>query len=198
ITIAISREAGSGGSNIAKELSRRLGWPLYDHELLTRISEEKGLHQKLVERLDERAMNWLEEVVESFSSSPTTSERTYLKGLLEILAGLARVGHCIIVGRGGAQILPPETTLRVRVVAPLPQRVAKIEESMHFNHDQAAKWVEHTDRDRKKFIERHFQTNPSDPLGYDLVLNTERLSMEECAAIIIKAAETMEARVKKA
>jgi len=52
-TIAVSREAGSGGASIAREIGRRLGWAVYDHELLDKISAETGLRTELLESLDE-------------------------------------------------------------------------------------------------------------------------------------------------
>lgn len=196
ITIALSRQAGSGGADIARALGARLDWPVYDHELLTRIAEEKGLHARLLEQLDERAVSWLEEIVQSFSSRPAPSEMSYFKGLAELLASLSKVGHCIIVGRGAAQILPAETTLRVRVVAPREKRIASIARSKDLTPDHAEKWVDHTDRERTRFVERHCRVDPNDCMCYDLILNSGRLTVEECATLIVSAAQMLEEHVR--
>lgn len=198
LTIAMSRQAGSRGSDVARVVGARLGWPVYDHELLTRIAEEKGLHEKLLERLDERHISWLEEVVRGFCTNPEPGDNAYLQALLELLASLGKTGHCVIVGRGATHVLPADTTLRVRVVAPRDQRIAHIERTMRFNHDQAIRWVDHTDRERSRFVERHFKGPIADPLAYDLILNSGRFSVEECADLIVQAARTMQARIEPA
>ena len=98
----------------------QLGWPVYDHELLDCIAEEKGLTARLLEHMDERLVGWLEESVRAFCTQEGSQEGVYLKALLELLASLGKAGRCVIVGRGAAQVLPAETTLRVRVIALAP------------------------------------------------------------------------------
>src|SRR6516164_5144872 len=66
-TIAISREAGANGSAVGRLLGERLGWPVYDYELIERIASEMGLRSTLLESVDEKRMSWLEECVASFS-----------------------------------------------------------------------------------------------------------------------------------
>jgi cytidylate kinase len=194
LTIAMSRQAGSGGAEIARAVGAALGWPVYDNELLTRIAEEKGLHAKLLERLDERPVAWLEELVQNFSAAPSPTESSYVKGLLELLATLGKVGHCVIVGRAAVQVLPAEATLRVRVVAPLQVRIATVEKTQNMTHQQASRWVEQTDRERARFVQHHFRANVEDPLGYDLIINSARFSRVEAAALIVQAARALEPR----
>src|SRR5579862_3626482 len=63
MTVAISRESGAWGGAVAREVGAQLDWPVYDRELLDKISEESGLQTELVESLDERessrAAEWL-------------------------------------------------------------------------------------------------------------------------------------------
>jgi cytidylate kinase len=194
ITIALSRQAGSGGSQIARAVGAQLGWPVYDHELLDRIAEEKGLSKRLVEHLDERCPGWLEEVFRSFSTKEVAREGGYIRGLIGLLGSLSMAGHCVIVGRGAAQTLPAETTLTVRVVAPRPDRVARVQKRTDLSAAEADRWVETHDRERRQFVERHFHLNPDDPMLYDLVLSTKRLDIDECATLIVQAARALEAK----
>jgi len=126
-SIAISRQAGSRGAEVARLVGEELGWPVYDHEILQRISQEKGLHARLLERLDERHAGWLEEMVTDFCVGGTGREMGYLRSLLELFASLSEQGHCVIVGRGAPHVLPAESTLRVRTVAPREDRIAAVE-----------------------------------------------------------------------
>jgi hypothetical protein len=174
-------------------VGKQLGWPVYDHELLDRIAEEKGLTARHLEHLDERCVGWLEEALGSLSRSHGLQEIAYLRGLFRLLASLSKAGHCIIVGRGAAQVLPAETTLSVRVVAPRENRIAAVQRRAGLSATEAEHWVDTHDRERLRFVQRHFHVDAADPVRYDLVLNSKRLSTEECAALIVQAARAMEA-----
>src|SRR5947209_3142493 len=58
-SIALSREAGARVSLVADKLAERLGWPVYDQELVQRIAEDMGLRTSLLESLDEKRTNWV-------------------------------------------------------------------------------------------------------------------------------------------
>src|SRR5438270_482270 len=105
-TIAIAREAGCPGSRSAHEAGARLGWLVYDHELLERIAQEMGLRVELLESIDERRQSWLLETVKSFGLQRSVTESSYVYHLAETVLSLGTHGHCVIVGRGAAQILP--------------------------------------------------------------------------------------------
>jgi cytidylate kinase len=195
LTIALSRQAGSRGAEIARAVGERLGWPVYDHELLDHIAAEKGLSTRLLEQLDERHSGWLEEAVRSFCTTDGARDGYYLRGLLGLLISLGKVGHCVIVGRGAAQVLPPEATLSVRVIAPRGDRIAQVEKRRGTTKAEAERWVDQHDRERILFVKHHFRADAEDPLLYDLVLNSKRLSTEECAAMIVALARSWEAQV---
>ena len=152
----MAREAGASGSSVAREVGRRLGWQVYDHELLERIATEHNLRVSLLESLDERRQNWLVECMEAFAQKPHIGESAYVHHLTQTLLSLGAHGCCVIVGRGAAHLLPPATTLRVRLVAPAGgSRGARDAQRGLSKHD-ATKWVETTDRERTAFIKDHF------------------------------------------
>src|SRR6516164_7894312 len=68
LTIAISRQAGASGGEVARAIGNRLGWPVYDQELVKRIAQEKGVKEQLLATLDERYVGWLEEVAAALST----------------------------------------------------------------------------------------------------------------------------------
>src|SRR5262249_54531512 len=142
-TIALAREAGSSGTLVAEELGKRLDWPVYDQLLLERIAQEMGLRTQLLKSVDERRKSCLLEVVEGFPA-PGVSELAYVRHLTEPLLSLGTHGDCVIVGRGAPHILPKETTLRIRLVANLDDRIAAISSRLNLSHDKAAKWVAQT------------------------------------------------------
>lgn len=186
-TIALSRETGTSGTLVAREIGERLGWAVYDRELLERVAEEMGLRARLLESVDEKRKSWLQECLEAFTSAPAASKSAYVRHLVETLLSLAAHGECVIVGRGAAQVLPVATTLRVRLVGPVEHRLATIRQQLGMSAEEATRWVAQTDEERVRFVKDYFQKDPTDPGRYDLVLNTSRFSVAECAALVIAA-----------
>jgi cytidylate kinase len=192
-TIAISRESGTNGSLVAQALEEKLDWPAYDRELLQRVAEGMGLHASVVEGVDEKQKGWLRECLEAFCSHPEVNEFAYTRRLGEVLLSLAASGQCIIVGRGGAQFLPPATTLRVRLVAPLNDRIEVVRARRGVAREEAARFVAQTDAERARFVREHFLKDVADPSGYDLVLNCARYSAAACAELIVAALRRLQA-----
>lgn len=198
LTVAVSREAGTNASAVAHVLGTRLGWAVYDRELLQHIAGEMGLRAELLDCVDEKGVGWGREFLASLSSEPAVSQGGYLRHLVETLCSLSARGACVIVGRGAAQVLPADRTLRVRLVAPLEDRIASVRARFGFGPEEAARWVEKTDHERTRFVKDHFHKDPSLPAAYDLTLNAARFSAGECAAVIAEALDGMRARMTPA
>jgi cytidylate kinase len=195
-SIAISREAGTNGPAIARALSERLGWLVYDRELIQKIADEMGLHAGLLQSVDEKQQGWLRECLRSFTTSANVSEAAFVRKLVETLLSLAAHGECVIVGRGAATVLPAATTLRVRLVGPVRERIEAMRQHFGITWDEAERWVEKTDRERKRFVLDHFNKDPSDARYYDLVLNTSRFTVKESADFIVEALRHLQARTE--
>jgi hypothetical protein len=194
VTIALSCEAGANGPAVAREVGGRLGWPVYDHELVEWVAREMGVRAELLESVDQRRMSWLLEAIEGFTSGPVVSEAAFAHHLAQTLLALAAHGECVIVGRGAAQLLPAETTLRVRLVGPLKDRVAAIGRRFGCPPEEAARWVAETDRERNAFIRDHFSKDPTDPGQYDLLLNAFRFTAAQCGELTVTALYVFQGR----
>ncbi len=185
-SIAISREAGTRGPAVARAVAERLDWKAYDHELLELVARDLHVRVKFLENVDERHVTWLQECVESFAAVPAVREGKYVRHLIEMMLALATRGKCILVGRGSPFVLPPATTLRVRLVAPLEDRIAAVRHDQNLSRRDAVRFIETTDRDRAQFIKLHFLRDSGDPRHYDLHLNTAQFSISECADLVIE------------
>jgi cytidylate kinase len=194
-TIAIGRQAGARGMATARAVGERLGWAVYDRELVERIAQDMKLQAGLLEGVDERKVGWLQEFMESFSSAPVVSDIAYVHRLTKTIASLVAQGDCVLVGRGVAHILPLATTLRVRLVAPVAWRVTAISRKLGVSEGEAAVQVAAIDRQRVQFVREHFHKDTTDPSLYDLVLNAERFSVEQCADLIVEALHHLQAAV---
>jgi cytidylate kinase len=194
-TIAISRDSGSNGHLIARAVGARLNWPVYDQELLRKVADDMGLRAHMLESLDEKRANWLQESLAGFvTSAPTADSSAYVHHLVETLFSLAANGECVILGRGAAQLLPPATTLRVRLVGPLEDRIATMQQRLGVRREEAARRIAQTDYDRSRFVVDNFNKNPADPCRYDLVLNSARLGVETCADVIVETLRRVQER----
>jgi cytidylate kinase len=194
ITIALTREAGTPGTSVAQDVGKRLGWPVYDHELVEIIARELGLRTTLLESVDEKRQSWLNEAFQRYASVPSVSENSYVRHLTETILSLGSHGQCVIVGRGAAQILPVDRTLRVRLVAPREDRITAAARRRGITAQEATRWVDDTDRERVRYIRDHFLKDPSDIHQYDLLLNASRWSVGECAELIGQALQTLDSR----
>jgi cytidylate kinase len=94
----------------------------------------------------------------------------------------------VLIGRGAGCILPRATTLHVRLVAPLEDRVAYMSQWMRLSVEEAAERVRLRDERRAAFVSNHFHRPPGDVYQYDLLLNTSGLGEEVCAELIAQAA----------
>jgi cytidylate kinase len=199
-TVAISREAGTPDQQVAQELGKRLGWQVYDHELLERIAQDMGVRATLLESVDERQQSWLLECVEAFLSAPEKSEwgrlvteSAYVRHLVETVLALGIHGECVIVGRGATFLLPKETTLRVRLVAPVKERIATLSRQLGISEKEAAGKIRTMDRERNDFVRDHFLKDPTDATQFDIVVNAGRWPTTTVTALIVDALHHLEA-----
>ena len=102
-------------------------------------------------------------------------------------------GEVVLLGRGAGYILPPRTTLHVRLIAPLGDRIAYMSQWLRLTDEEAVNQVRLRDSRRAEFIATHFHRKPSDIYQYDLLLNTSLLGEELCAELIVKAARAKQA-----
>ena len=147
-----------------------------------------------VESVDERQSSRLVECVEAFAAASTVTEVTYFRRLLKLFLALGARGQCKKIAAGArsspCRTIPPSACAWWH----REDRVALIGQERGLNPTEAARYVESTDRERSRFIRQHFRKDLTDPLLYDLVLNASRLSVEECASIVIETLLRLQAR----
>jgi cytidylate kinase len=197
LTVALTREAGTPGTSVAREVGARLGWQVYDHELLEHVAREMGLRVNLLESVDERRRNWLLEIAENFAGGPYVSEAGFLRHLVQTILSLGEHGRCVIVGRGAAYLLPEAAVLRVRLIGPREERITAAAARFNFSHAEAVRWVDETDRHRERFVRESFQKDPTDLKSYDLIFNSSRWSIVESAELIVQAVHQRQSRGAK-
>jgi len=186
-TVTISRQAGAGGSEIARILAKKTGMDLMAGQIIQHVAESSKMSTKVVETLDEKAMTTMESWVNSMFVSRHLWPSDYLKHLTRVIGTIGRHGNAIIVGRGAGYILPPETTFRIKVIAPLEYRIESMMRIRNLSRPDAEKYIEKRDGDRIAFVKKYFQADAMDPLNYDLVINTEKVGIEGAVDTILIA-----------
>ncbi|MEJ2007041.1 MAG: cytidylate kinase-like family protein [Acidobacteriota bacterium] len=184
--LLVSREKGAGGHEVANLIGQRLGWQVFDRQIVDAVAQRTQMRQQLIESLDERTRGGLEEFLRHVLTKEIGST-DYLLHLRQVLLALGQQGDVVIVGRGAEYILPHPFALRVRMVAPFDVRVERIAKAEGLAPDAAHAVVTKVDQGRKDFIHGHFQQDARDPLNYDLVVNTAVLSVEGTAEIVMAA-----------
>ena len=185
--VAISREAGAGGSRIARLVGEALGWDVFDRELLECMAERYHVSPAMLELVDETTTNWITELFGNVIDPHSVSQMQYVFRLSRMILMAARKGKIVFVGRGSGFLLPRERGLAVRLIAGHKYRVQQIMERRHLNFEEARDYVEKTDADRRAFVQQYFHHDASDPHLFDLVINVEKFGPELAARQIADA-----------
>lgn len=190
--ITIGREFCTGGLDIAREVARRLGGPMYDKELITLAAKESGLSEQTIAAGEKRPSGSLLYNLYTMGSDLPLSDQVFVVQS-QIIRGLADKGPCVIVGRCGDYVLRGRTdVLRVFLHAPLEfrRRRAQAEGAVPADADErtANALVEKEDRRRAAYYNFYSEYRWGEAGHYDLCLNTA-LGDEVCADLILRAAQ---------
>jgi hypothetical protein len=185
--LLISREKGAGGSAVGQLAGKRLGWQVFDNEIVDAIAQRARVRRELVESLDERDRETIRDAVEGLLHPQPMETSGYLANLHEIFLTLGHQGDVVIVGRGAHLILPSQFGLRVRMVAPVEVRVRRIASGDKMSLNAARLAVEKSDRERATLARRQYGQNVADPANQDLTINTAELSVESATEIVLAA-----------
>jgi cytidylate kinase len=177
--VAMTREMGSLGRDVAARIAARRGRKVVYHEIIDQLADKMRLRKSHVARLLEgRAGLWEKLRASETSLSIFTAEETF-RMLRDAATGVIR-------GWGAVHLLSDVPhVIRVRVCAPLELRVERMMERLGtFDREAVQREIELSEEAHTAIVRRHFGVNWRDPEHYDLVLSTARLTVDECASEI--------------
>lgn len=192
--LTIANIVGAGGKEAASTVSEKLGWPLFDRQILTAMAGDDELRGRLYESMDERDLGWFENVFRSMMEEEFR-KNDYFHRLTETVLFIARQGPAIFVGRSADLILPKNRGLRVKIIASLDRCVANFADRNGVTIEQARSEVARIENGRRDFIRHHFHIDGHDPTRFDLLLNVERLTTSQAVGIILAAMKLRDIRV---
>ena len=187
--LTISREAESGGSEIARRVGKQLGWTVLDRVLVHDLARRLELEPRLLELMDETRVGWFSETLLNLFNSRLVLQDSYVSMISRVIALAAFEGKTIIVGRGANLVLLPDGGLRVRVVAPHALRLAALAEREGLDRKAAGGRLDEIDAGRADFVRRHFHADARDATYYDLVIDSACFGLGGSTDLICRALE---------
>ena len=186
LTIALSREAGARGVIVARKVGELLGWQVFDQELLDFLVNDDAARDQLLADVPPGAREWADSQLQRLRAEGRLNVEADTIPMVRLMLTVAARGEAVIVGRGAGFLLPTDSTLHVRIVAPLESRIAYIGETQRLTRTEASIELQSRDDLRAQFIDRTFRRAPTDLYSYDLLLNSTRLGVEACARAIVE------------
>jgi cytidylate kinase len=184
LTVAISREAGARGTTLARKVGELLGWQVFDQDLLDYLQMNDTEREQLLADIPAAARAWADAHLARLQHAGKIDAEGDATGLYRLLFAVAARGDAVIVGRAAGHVLPVESTLHVRIVAPVETRVGYIAQTLRLTRDEAAAEVRRRDERRSHFVSRTVFRDAADPSAYDLVVNPARLGLEAAAQLV--------------
>src|SRR6266852_8550946 len=174
--LTLSHEMGAGGPEIGQQVAEQLGYKYVDHELITDTAHRYGLLEEKLEHLDESKPS----LFERFDAET----RRYLTVLQTALYEFAEQDRVVLMGRSGQWLLRGiPHGLRVRVMAPFDLRVKRLGKRLseqmgeHTNPRMVHDMARRDDTEKIGRMRYLYEVDVRDPALYDLVINTEKLSI---------------------
>ena len=162
---------------------------MFDQELLEYMAQDGVVRQGVLDNLPPEAAEWAEERLQTLLREQNLSQHPAILSLARVVLALGAQGEAVLVGRGSGFILPRATTLHVRLVAPLDERIAYMSQWLRLPVEEAAEMVRLRNERRTEFLQTHFHRQGGDVHQYDLLLNTSLLGEDVCAELIVLAAQ---------
>lgn len=162
LIISISRQHGTNGKEIGREVARRLGIKFYDKEEIKKYA----VANSLAENTDD------EELYRFYLS--LDAEKDAIIKQAETIKSIAREDDCVIVGRASDYILKDNPNLlKIFLYAPLEYRINKVQEMYKDTYQEAKKHVLDSDKSRSSYYEVISNQKWGNVSNYDLCLNCE-------------------------
>lgn len=204
--IALSRQVGTAGEEVAQTVAERLGFRLIDYQVVQRAAQEAGVSPETVSEA-EHTPSLLTRILEALarnpsmpvaawadpvplSTTPMLTSTEYRQFIEDVIRDLGRQGDCVIVGHGASVVLRGQAdVLRALITGSPKVRARRIIEHMEVDERAALKTVERTDTERVDYFRRFYETEWLHPGTYDLCINTDQITPIQAADLIAYAAQ---------
>jgi cytidylate kinase len=197
--VTISRQFGSGGSEVAERVAARLGWSLYDNAVVDEVARRLGMTSAEVSARDERvpslperiastmALGMPEMMVSDVAVQP--SEERIVAMTKRVLEEAVNAGPAVLVGRGAQCMLAARSdALHVFCYGPAEALASYAVSSLGVAPAEAARVVADHNHQREQYVKRHWKRDWRDVANYHLCVNTAWLGLDGSAELIARLA----------
>ncbi|HEY3282094.1 MAG TPA: cytidylate kinase-like family protein [Armatimonadota bacterium] len=202
--VALSRQLGSGGSQVGQQIASRLGFRYADREILRQAAEALGTNEEELAGQEERICPLWERLLCVFSPAgpdaayippppgPPSDARIFTAES-EIIRGIADREDCVIVGRGAGYVLRDHPgVVRVLLHAPVEFRIRRVMEVYGVaTPDEARSMVEQSDRAREQFRKQMTGADGLRATNYHLCLDTSSIPLPEVTDLAVDLVRRM-------
>jgi len=200
--VCVSSDDGADAFSAAAEVAEKLGWRLVDEDIVSRAAEEAGVGPEVIADV-ERRKSLVERLLDSVSTSgasmayvPSLAESVsgprsdVLRGMIRsVIEELAARGSAVIVAHAASLALGErDGVLRVLITASPATRARRVAAALDVDEKEASRMLARSEANRADYIKRFYGVADESPVHYDLVINTDRLSAGQAAALILQAA----------
>ncbi len=194
--ITISRQFGAGGRTLGEMVTEKLGYELYDNEVIQMVAEQAKVSANSVDALEKETGGIFKKAITDIvpkglkdlivsRKQETIDEEIYVDILQKIITEIAESGNAVIIGRGSQYILKDHDDIfHVLITADMDDRVKFFEEKYDLTRDQAIRAVGQDDRRRANLYRKFGETDYDQPERYHLVLNTSKLDFDSACELI--------------
>lgn len=195
-SIVIDREYGSGGREVARILSEKLGMEFYDGNLLALAGKEYGIELGVIQEYDERGVGGILSDIAMMSNGASPGfkmEEAYsvFSALSRLVQQLVAKNPCIFLGRCTAHILRTEAHVpfvhAFVYASNMQDRIDRARTVDGVDASRIENYIKRRDAQRRNYVKFFTDKTWGDPKNYDLLLNTSTLGYEAAADAIIGA-----------
>lgn len=197
VIIAISREFASGGRLVGKQLSEKLGIPIFDKEIIQLAAEKSGLSPEFIRNTEEQAHSSLlfsmatssQHVLGSFplQYDVPPSDKTFFaqSSVIRELAN-ENEGGCVILGRCGGYILRENPRcVSILLHSTIEDRIERAATVYELDHKGLADTLLKADKARSNYHKYYTGESWLDSRSYDLTLNTAKCGVDGAVNAIL-------------
>jgi cytidylate kinase len=183
--ITVSSKPGSGGRIIAREVAKQLNLYLFDRDIVKEIAESAHISGAVIETMEKERLSGVKDFISSLVNDRYLWPGVYLDHLMRVIGAVASHGNAVIVGRGANFMIPKDENFAIRVMAPVDARVRNVAKTYGVTREEAKRRVINRENRRAAFIRESFNADVTNPKHYDLVINTQNLSIRAAVAAVI-------------
>ncbi|MCA9410736.1 MAG: cytidylate kinase-like family protein [Candidatus Omnitrophica bacterium] len=185
--ICVSRDLGTGGRAVARDLAGRLALDIMGKDIIDSIAENLHQQRRMVDILDERGKVSLERWIDGYLHGAPVEYGEYAKGLMKVVRAAALHGNVLFLGRGANWVLGLDDAFCVRIVAPIERRIERVMGYLSVTRAEALEAIHEADQQRNEFVRKVFHRDPTDASGYHLTLNTGGFTEDKAVDLILEA-----------